>query len=143
MNNNEIIISDVLNSEEIKQIFKQYAEIQDDITYMVEEWVEIETGDDRHRIEKVELSMLWNGEFEFDIETERYHCSCCSPDYNSFTIPASLLWTDGWAQEKREEKQKANIELIRKNLAEKDKKAKEAEAAEFEHYIKLKEKYNE
>ena len=132
-----------MNSEEIEQVFEKYSELEDDISYMIDEWIEIETGKTRFSVDSIRLNKVMDGYFEFEVEIEEHHCSCCPGDYSSYTIPASCLWTDGWAQQKREEKREANFAAIRKNLEDKEKKENESKEAEYQQYKLLKEKYNE
>jgi len=132
-----------MNSEEIKHVFDKYSELEDDISYMIEEWIEIETGKTRFSIDNIQLRKVMDDYFEFEVDIEEHHCGCCPGDYSSYVIPASCLWTDGWAQQKREEKREANLAQVRKHLEDKEKAEKERAEAEYQQYIKLKEKYDE
>lgn len=140
----------MVTKQEIAAAIRGYSLIDEAAKETAERWLKI-FGNPKEYITSIEVD-CWDVDWEdyedgfdgsgsIDISTEASYCGCCSPDYDSHSIPLSYIWDPDWEQREKDKiAERKRIEDERKaaKKAEEDKKRAEKRYADF---LKMKEEY--
>jgi hypothetical protein len=141
----------MVTKAEIAAAIKGYDLVHKAAEETAERWLKI-FGNSREYITNMEVD-CWDVDWEqydgdeftgggsIDISTEANYCSCCSPDYDSHTIPLSYIWDEEWEDREREKIAEAKRLEEERKAAKKAEDAKKREEKRYADFLKMKEEY--
>ena len=133
----------MIAKKEFMEAAEGYALIDREARETAERYLKV-FGSDREHITSFECDcydITYIDHATIDFSTEASYCSCCGPDYESYSIPISYVWDTEWYEREKEKKAEQKRKEDERKAAKKAEEEKKREEKRYQSFLEMKKEY--